>query len=333
MDSILKKQINLTQISPESFEISWDVDWTVGPTLHGGCIAAAIHHAATTYLATNPTLAARNQPDVLQQHLEFLRPCEHRRSTITITPLKIGALASTLQLQLTQGQKLKVLALVTSTNFEHNLGPSAPTSWSFQPAPPPIPDFDRVLAQQPEEHWMSCRVTGEIVPLTRRKPCLISRAGLPVDGICDVWHRFLGNERMDATYLALLADCCPSMSDTLLRNEGPYDAHTFLRQVGEWDRKNPGVPCEMSNSIADAMQSTHFDVTLTLDIEYKKRLPQEGERFVFARTLTKKFQGGRLDLDITLCNENMELLASAQQVILALDTQRKFGSSGEKASL
>ncbi|OJD11722.1 hypothetical protein AJ78_07559 [Emergomyces pasteurianus Ep9510] len=333
MDPILKKQIELTQISSDSYEISWHSDWTLGPTLHGGSIAAAIHHAAATYLNTNPTLAARKQPDLLSLHLQFLRPCEHSKSTITITILKAGAVASTLQLQLTQERKLKVLALATSTNFENVVGPTATSAWSLQPAPPPIPDFDRVLAHQPEENWIPGLVKGELLPFTRRKLGLLPRGGLPVDGVCDLWHSFLAPERMDAIYVTLFADCGPSMSDTLMRNDGPYDAHIFQRQMEEWAVKNPGATCMMSNSIADALRSTHFDTSLTMDIQYKRRLPREGLRFMFARYATKMLQDGRMDLDVTICNENMELLASAQQTILVLDVQKKFRSGDEKSSL
>ncbi|EFY84289.1 thioesterase family protein [Metarhizium acridum CQMa 102] len=333
MSSILKKQIDLSQTSPDTYDISWHVDWTLGLTLHGGCIAAAIHHAAATYLTTNPTLAARNQPDVLSLHLDFLRPCEPRNSTITITPLKVGAAASTLQLQLTQEGKPRVLALVTSTNFDKDLGPTATTAWNLEPPPPPVPDFDRVLAHQPDENWIPGRVVGELIPLTHRKLDLLPRVGFPVDGICDAWHSFVADERMDATYLALIADSTPSMSDTLLYNGGPYDAHTFHKQMEQWARENPGVPCVITNSIADAMKATHFNITLTMDIQYKRRLPREGRRWVFTRAATKKLQNGRMDMDFTICDEDMELLATARHVILVLDAQRKFRSGKEKSAL
>lgn len=33
MESILKKQINLNQTSLDSYDISWDVDWTLGASM------------------------------------------------------------------------------------------------------------------------------------------------------------------------------------------------------------------------------------------------------------------------------------------------------------
>ncbi|KAL2258026.1 hypothetical protein VTK26DRAFT_8831 [Humicola hyalothermophila] len=130
MAATIKKQINLRRAAedPSTYTISWHKDWTLGATLHGGCITAALHHAAVTHLTTDPQLAPRNQPDILKLHVEFLAPCEARDSTIKITVLRTGSAASTLQLDLYQSTTRKCLALATSTNFDQALGPSVPTS-------------------------------------------------------------------------------------------------------------------------------------------------------------------------------------------------------------
>ena len=143
MSNILREQINLQQIGSHTYTSSWHRDWTVGPgifysvslatiiagtnfclvlaALHGGHIAAAIQLAAQTHLTT--TLAAQNQPDVLTLHLDFLLACVPQAMTITVVDLKIGKATSTIQLQLTQKDKLKVIAIATSTNFDQSVGP------------------------------------------------------------------------------------------------------------------------------------------------------------------------------------------------------------------
>ncbi len=35
-------------------------------------------------------------------------------------------------------------------------------------------------------------------------------------------------------------------------------------------------------------------------------------------------EGGRLDLDVTICDQNMDLLCMARQTIIVLDARRKF---------
>lgn len=293
--------------------------------LHGGCVAAVIYHAAATHLTTDPTLLAQNQPDILNLHLEFLRACERLESTVTVSVLKLGAASCTLQLQLSQKDKIKVVALATSTNFDKPLGPTVPTGWTLLPPPDPKPDFDRVLANKPDENWIPVRAGGEVIPLTERILGLDPRAGFRFEGICDVWNGFIGDERMDCTYIALMTDIIPSMTDTLMRNGGMYDAHRFWQGAREWAEANPGIPAVFTNTLAElAKQASTFNTTVVLDMEFKKRLPKEGLRFVLTRTAARSLQDGRLDLDITICDEDMGLVCKAHQLILVLEAQRKF---------
>lgn len=281
-------------------------------------------------MITDPKLAAQNQPDVLKLHIEFLRSCEKLESTITVTPLKIGAAVCTLQLQLSQKGQTKVLALATSTNFDKVLGPTAPTAWTLLPPPDPKPDFDRILASKPDDNWIPIRVEGEVIPITGRIFALDPRRGFHTDGIVDNWNGFI-DDRMDATYIALMTDIIPSMSDTLLRNRGLYDAHQFWQTAKQAAEANPGITAVFKNSLKQAMQSPTFNATVTLDMEFKKRLPKEGLRFIFMRTATKKLQDGRMDVDITICDEDMELVCDAHQLILVVETQRKF-RDGKKST-
>ncbi|KAI1186297.1 thioesterase family protein [Nemania serpens] len=336
MASALRKQIGLQQIAPDTYAVGWHVDWTLGLTLFGGSVAAMIHHAATTYLATDPALVARNQPDILSLHIEFLRPCNRCNSTITVTPLKLGATTCTIQLQLSQKSQIKAVALANSTNFDKPLGPTAPTAWTLLPPPKPVPDFQKVVAKQPEQHWLPAHLSGEIIPVTRALIILNPRGGFPVDGTCDGWYGFKekgdDDDSMDATYLAMMTDVITSMSDTLLRNEGLYDAHAFFRKMEVWAEENPGIPVEVVNSVAQALQASVYNNTVTLDIEFKRRLPDR-LRWIFTRVATNMLRDGRMDLEITMCNDKMELLCSARQLILVLEAQRKFRSATPKPAL
>lgn len=292
----------------------------------GGCVVAQIYEAVATHLVNDPALAEKNQPDVLNLHLDFLRACVRDVSTITITTLKAGAAASFLQVHLYQKDALKVVALATSTNFDVTIGPSAPTNWALNPPPKPKPDFGRIVAHKPDDNWLPSSNVGEVFAFTKRMYTLNPRGGHPVDGICDAWNGFQheGDERMDATYVALLSDILPSMPDTLLRNNGLYDAHTYYKRMEEWAEKNPGKPALIPNSLADAKKSKTFSATQTLDLEFKRRMPKDGQKWMFTRTTTKMMEKGRTDVHLTMLNEDMELVAMARQVILVLEAQRKF---------
>ncbi|KAI3397648.1 hypothetical protein diail_10519 [Diaporthe ilicicola] len=245
MSTTLEEQINLQRVEgTDTFTASWHEDWTVGPALHGGGLAAIIQLTATTYLRTDAR-RFRNQPHLLNLHLDFLRPCERCSSTIVVTPLKIGAAVSTLQLQLL----------------------------------------------------------------------------------------FQGDERIDETYVAWMTDFIPSMSDTLLQNGGLYDAHVFQQRAEQWANEHPGVTCQTTNTLAEAAKSIIFNNTLTIDIEYKRALPKEGLRFVLMRTAANALSGGRMHIEITFCDEDMELVATARQSILVLDAARKFGPKKEPSKI
>jgi hypothetical protein len=248
--------------------------------------------------------------------------------TITVIDIKVGKGTSTIQLQLTQKDKLKVIAMATSTNFDQPVGPTAETDWAFHPPPKPVPNFEKILAYKPDDNWLPAILAGEILPFTRRLITLNPRGGFTTAGVCDAWNTFPG-ERMDATYLTLMTDCIPSMSDTLLQNNGPYDAHTFFKSLETWVEKNPGVPAPLTNSLKDA---TIFNMTLTLDIEFKRRPPKGGQEWTFTRAVTRIMQDGRLDLDVTLCDHNMDILCLSRQTITALVAERKFGT-GKKEKL
>lgn len=276
---------------------------------------------------------AQKQPDILNLHVEFLRACERLDSTISVTILKTGGATSTLQLQLSQNDKIRVIAIATSTNFDRPLGPSVPTGWTPRPAPRPKPDFDRALAHRPDDNWIPVRVDGEVIPFTGHILTLLPRAGHLVDGICDSWNGLTESEMMDATDMAFMTDMVPSMSDTLMRKGALYDSHEFWRKALQWAEKNPGVPAVLTNSVAEGAKFSTFNSTVTLDMTFKRRLPKEGLRYILTRTATKAFQDGRMDIDVTLFNEDMELICIARQLILVLESRRKFKSGKSESKM
>ncbi|CAH0043519.1 unnamed protein product [Clonostachys solani] len=337
MTEILQKQINLQQISSNTYSASWHHDWIVGKTLNGGHLASVLMHAARRHLSIDPTLAARDQPDVLSLHIEFLHACEVKDTITTITILRTGSSTCTLLLELSQesGRSGKnrpnAIAIANSTNFDKTLGPSAPTDWTLHPLPKPIPNFALVEANKPEPNWISATVSGELLPFTRRSLCLNPRGGFPTAGVYDAWNSFRDGERMDATYFGLLSDFIPAVGDSLT-GEGMYNAHAFYEKMEQWDKEHPGVPAPLTNTIAEAMKAPSFSQTVTLNLGFRRRVPAEGLRWVFTRTQTKMMEGGRMGVDITLCDENMNLVCEAHQLILALDAQRKFRSRKSKPS-
>ncbi|KFY55524.1 hypothetical protein V496_06986 [Pseudogymnoascus sp. VKM F-4515 (FW-2607)] len=289
--------------------------------IHGGHVAAAVQLAAQTHFTT--TLAAQNQPDILTLHLDFLLSCVLQPMQITIVDLKVGKGTSTIQLQVKQKNKLKAIAIATSTNFDQSVGQTVKSDWAFHPPPNPVPDFAKVLAHAPEDNWIPLILAGEIGPFTGHQLTLQPRGGFPTAGICDAWSTIRG-ERMDATYLTMMTDSIPSTSDTLLRNNGTYDARRLYAGAKAWAERNPGVPAPLTNSFEDAARATTFDITLSIDILFKRKVPKEGQEWIFMRAESRMMLEGRVDLDVTVCDHNMDVLCLARHTIMSLHAERKF---------
>jgi hypothetical protein len=73
------------------------------------------------------------------------------------------------------------------------------------------------------------------------------------------------------------------------------------------------------------MQVATVNINVQTEREYKRRLPTEGLRFTFTRATAKTLLDGRMDVDLTICNEDMDAICLARQLILALGVHRKFG--------
>lgn len=77
----------------------------------------------------------------------------------------------------------------------------------------------------------------------------------------------------------------------------------------------------------------YINTTLTLGIEYKRRLPKNGLRFTFTRATTKTLIDGRMDIDLTICNEGYGGILSCATVFLSPWIRTKVQRRKDRASL
>jgi hypothetical protein len=281
-----------------------------------------VYSAAQAHFTT--TLASLQQPDVLTLHVEFFRPCTPSPSTIKVTDLKLGKGSCFIQLNLTQNGEPRCIALATSTNFAIPLGPTAETNVPFLPKLRPSPDLEKVEANKPDENWIPSKTMGEILPLLKRMTFLYPVDGQTTDGIIDYWCAFDRPERFGGAHLAVLCDVCPSASDTLLRTEGLFDAHKIYRIKKEAAKTTPGEPAILKNSLKEAATARIWNTTLIIDLQFKRRLSEQDMRWTFTRVTTRMLDGGRMDLDLVICDEKLVPICLARQVMLVIDARRRF---------
>jgi acyl-CoA thioesterase len=72
-------------------------------------------------------------------------------------------------------------------------------------------------------------------------------------------------------------------------------------------------------------QLLHF--TLSMSTEIKKELPPDGVRWLYLRSEAKAIRNGRMDLEVLLFDQDMELVALSRQVAVLIPSMNKKRNS------
>lgn len=80
-------------------------------------------------------------------------------------------------------------------------------------------------------------------------------------------------------------------------------------------------PLDLDGSKKMMLQTVH--VTLSMSTEIKKNLPAEGVRWLYMRTEAKSIVDGRMDLQILMFDETMDLVAVTAQVAHIIPAAQK----------
>ena len=70
--------------------------------------------------------------------------------------------------------------------------------------------------------------------------------------------------------------------------------------------------------------------TLTLDIELKKPLPAEGVEWIFVRSRSRQIKDGRMDLEVMVFDQEMDLVAISHHVCFVISLTPKDKAESEK---
>jgi hypothetical protein len=182
----------------------------------------------------------------------------------------------------------------------------------------------KIEANEPDENWIPSKTMGELLPFLKRMTFLYPVNGHPTAGIIDYWCAFDRPERFGGAHLAMLCDVAPSASDTLLRTEGVFDAHKIYGIKKEAAEKTPGKPALLRNSLKEAAKARIWNTTLTMDLQFKRRLSEKEMMWTFTRVTTRMLDGGRMDIDLTIYDEELVPICLARQVMLVINAGRRF---------
>ncbi|PFH59144.1 hypothetical protein XA68_12764 [Ophiocordyceps unilateralis] len=311
-------------------------DMAFGAVSHGGFVASLMTKYAIKYASEHPKL--RLQTDVRSSMAQFYRPVlPSKPATLKLRESSLGKAWSTLRVDLFQADKIAASVDVTICSFSLP-SISLPTKWELSP-PPRRVDLSK-LETESDPDWVSYQPA--FYPDGFRRGHAYVRTFIPKDHstdtasveqwICPGWDCFplgscaalteLDQARWTTEMLQYAADLTLPVQENLFpRKPGSPLPMGSVAAVLEFaaeqkrarkDGRSDWRPLANDGSKTIMIQTVH--VTLNMTTEIKKKLPPEGVRWLYARTEAKSIVNGRLDAQVLLFDERMELVAISNQV-------------------
>lgn len=273
---------------------------------NGGYVATIFLEVARDYLSP------RNQPDPIAAHWQFLNRTEAGPAVLIVDEAKIGRGMSVVHITLYQGDLLQqspwisessrkeVVAYVTNGLLEAEKGVTLPTRFNITPSPPPV-DLDR-LANNEDLNWKRMHMhLMKVVPMLHNLEFYLPRAGHPLPTTYDLWIRLANGERFTTTSLGYVSDAGPPLLVESFRPDGP----------------NAAIP-----EGGFAFDKVFWYPTVTMSLDVKKRLPDEGEEWLRLRVVAKMINNGRYDAEVIVFDRKGDIVALSNHVALAVNRER-----------
>lgn len=310
MDFPLTSFLDATAVKPSSTNPNLYIanvkrDWCIGLVPHGGYLASLLTHTVSQYFKDQQ--AARDQPDLITLHIEFLSRTAIGHANILITPLKLGGQFSNVRVQLlqpdakTSKDRVCIEALVTQGNLtkESQNGQLSLTTLPLV-EPRRFPKRESFVWSAPEKE------------LVGRRP---------------------------AAYKASLW-LPPGSKDGLSKSpEGP----SIREQWTKWMPENgERFTVESLPFLADAFRPIpenyglkgNWYPTLNYGVDVKKRRNGEdgkevGWEWLYIRAEMTEMRNGRFGVDLVILSEDGEVVCTSRHVALILGAERNYKGRGE----
>lgn len=271
-------------------------------------------HVSVAETHSRQTLPHLAQPNVFSLHLQFLRRTSVGPAHFKVREIKLGSRTSTLHITLSQGTPeprpcIEGYVLLTDLATESRTGLTLPIATTSLLYPPPRPiQHSCLLTSSSDANWSLQswpfarfrKATQHIAIYLPKKPI--------APHIVDEWLRFTPYSKPSkwtTSAIPFVCDMFPQMVEHILANtaEPPVSIGARHERTGK-----------------EAAKFWYPTVALNLDI--KKTLPTHGVEWLFVRVQSRVVRGGRLDLEVVVCDEGMEVVALSNHVTLVLGSER-----------
>ncbi|CRK14266.1 hypothetical protein BN1723_010292 [Verticillium longisporum] len=304
----------VTQLAPGVFLANLSANFCIGSVPNGGYVASTIIRAAAEHLAP------RGQTDSITSHFEFIDRTEPGPALIILDDVKLGRSVSTLHATLYQSDlqpvapfitartRKLVLSYLTNASIAREQGLTLDTKWTLTPPAPPQPARLDLLTTDAAPGWTarSPRLRGRsnLVRSNNNLQCFFPTTS-PRRGQEDVWLRLASGEPLTNAVLAYVVDAMPYLVEGW--RPAADEAQTPFRTDEIW-----------------------WYPTLVMNLDIKRGLPAEGVEWLFMRTMAREIRNGRFDLEVTILDEQGNLVALASHVNMILSMARNMKKRTEK---
>lgn len=203
--------------------------------------------------------------------------------------------------------KKEVVAYVTNGLLEAEKGVNLPTGFHINPTPPPV-DLSRLASDEDTKWKLMYMPLMKVVPMIHNLEFYLPRAGHPLPTTYDLWIRLANGERFTTTSLGYVSDAGPPLLVESFRPQGPEAA---IPEGGF------------------AFDKVFWYPTVTMSLDVKKRLPDEGEEWLRLRVVAKMIKNGRYDAEVIVFDKEGDIVALSNHVALAVDRERNSAGRGK----
>ena len=152
------------------------------------------------------------------------------------------------------------------------------------------------------------------------------RNGQPDPSIADQWIRFRNpSERFTNTSLGYVVDMFPQLTEVM--RTWPEDPYSIAAEEAQNSASSSSDTVVQKKK---APQAQFWYPTLLLNLDVKRRLPDEGVEWLFVRTRAKVVKNGRYDLEVIVMDEAGDVVALSHHVCMILSAGRNLAGRGEK---
>lgn len=211
--------------------------------------------------------------------------------------------------------------------MKESKGVSYPTGYTL--FPPPTPADMSKLTTGKDDRWVSYSSPYHPKSFTKAQThlkYLIPSSGSPHPSITDEWitPTSTGDKFTNAN-LGFVADQWPQMVENY-RSDSPHSSDGIVARAV---RTKNGI----STKDDGGWRSPFWYPTLLMNIEFKKLLPPEGVDWLFVRARAKQIKDGRMDVEVTILDDQLEIVALSNHVCFIVNIAPDRSAVGQGSKL